>query len=141
MPAEMTYARQNALPRLVVADDDRFVCSMLATQLEFKFECVATAGNAGDAIALVREHRPDVAILDVVMPGGGALAATRAIRACSPETAIVILSSDELHTEVLDLLRAGASAYLRKGIAGFDLARGLSAAVAAHRSAGLAAAA
>ena len=53
----------------------------------------------------------------------------------------MILSSDELHTEVLDLLRAGASAYLRKGIAGFDLARGLSAVVAAHRSAGLAAAA
>ena len=58
-------------PELVVADDDRFVCSMLATQLEFKFECVATAGNADDAIALVREHRPDVAILDVVMPAVG----------------------------------------------------------------------
>lgn len=139
MQADITYARQNALPRLVVADDDRFICSMLATQLEYKFECVATATDADEAIALVREHRPDVAILDVVMPGGGALAATRAIRECSPETAIVILSADELHTEVLDLLRAGASAYLRKGIDGVDLARGLSAALAAHRTAAAAA--
>ena len=71
----------------------------------------------------------------MLMPGGGALAATRAIRACSPETAIVILSGDELHSEVVDLLTAGATSYLRKGIDGGELASGLSAAISAHRHA------
>lgn len=133
--ANITHARRNELPRFVVADDDKFVSSMLASQLEFKFECVGSAADAPEAIAVVGEQRPEVAILDVNMPGGGALAATRAIRATSPETAIVILSGDELHSEVLDLLKAGAITYMRKGISSIELARSLSAAMAAHRSA------
>src|SRR5277367_1685411 len=107
----MTYAQQRELPRVVLADDDDFVCSMIATQLEHKFRCVGTAGDGTEAIAVVGKHRPDVVVLDVVMPGVGALEATRAIRVCSPETAIVFLSSDEMRSEVLDLVNAGASAY------------------------------
>jgi DNA-binding NarL/FixJ family response regulator len=75
------------------------------------------------------------------MPGGGAVATTRAIRECSPDTAIVILSGDELDSEVVALLNAGASGYLRKGIEPADLARSLSVAIAAHASASARAAA
>src|ERR1700735_4687263 len=110
MTNEITYPHKSELPRFVVVDDDQFVCGMLASQLEYTFECVGSAVDADNAIALVEECRPDVAILGVVMPGNGALEATRAIRACSPDTAIVILSGDELHTEVVELLNAGASA-------------------------------
>jgi two-component system, NarL family, nitrate/nitrite response regulator NarL len=122
-------------PTLVVADDDAFMCSMLATQLGFAFECVGTAADTDSAIELVGARQPDAVILDVIMPGGGPLKATRAMRVKSPNTAIVILSSDEIQSDVIDLLNAGASAYLRKGIDAHDLAQGLTAAVAAHRHA------
>lgn len=138
MISEKTYEQQVAVsdrPRLVVADDDTFVCSMLASQLDAWFECVGAAADADEAIALVVEHRPDVAILDVNMPGGGAMHATREIRALSPETAIVILSGDEVHGEVVELLSAGAIAYLRKGIDPHSLGHKLIASINAHRRA------
>jgi len=106
---------------------------MLAAQLDYGFECVGAASNADEAIALVTTHRPDVALLDVNMPCGGAIHATRGIRIISPETAIVILSSDELDSEVIELLSAGAIIYLRKGIEPLRLAHQLIGAIAAHR--------
>ncbi|MGA3360932.1 MAG: response regulator [Solirubrobacteraceae bacterium] len=133
MDDDITHARHGELPRFIVADDEAFVCGMIASQLAYTFECVGSAADTSGAVALVREHRPDVAILDVVMPGDGVLEATRAIRTASPETAVVILSGDEVRSEVIALLNAGASAYLRKGIGGIDLARGLAAAIAANR--------
>jgi DNA-binding NarL/FixJ family response regulator len=142
--SDMTYEEQIATmdrPKLVVADDDAFMCMMLSSQLAHDFDCVATASDSDGAVEAVRTHRPDVAILDVVMPGGGAVATTRAIRECSPDTAIVILSGDELDSEVVALLNAGASGYLRKGIEPADLARSLSVAIAAHASASARAAA
>ena len=60
-------------PRLVIADDDAFVRAMLAAQLDQMFECVGTAADARTAVALVVAQRPDVVILDVNMPGGGAM--------------------------------------------------------------------
>ncbi|HEY1775990.1 MAG TPA: response regulator transcription factor [Solirubrobacteraceae bacterium] len=134
MSDEQTYEQQitRDRPTLAIADDDAFMCSMLATQLGFAFECVGTAADTDAAIELASVQQPDAMILDVIMPGGGALKATRAIRASSPNTAIVILSSDELHSDVIDLLNAGASAYLRKGIDAQDLAQGLTASIAAH---------
>ena len=141
MHDEITYGQQasgRGRPRLIVADDDAFICSMVQSQLEYQFDCVGTASDTQSAIALAEAQRPDIAVLDVVMPGGGALHATRAIRACSPETAIVILSGDELRSEVIALLTAGATAYLRKGLNQHELACGLTAAIAAHRGATLA---
>jgi len=134
----LTYEEQIATahrPTLVVADDDAFMCMMLSSQLAQEFDCVATASTAETAVEAVRTHRPDVAILDVVMPGGGAVATTRALRECSPDTAIVILSGDELDSEVVALLNAGASGYLRKGIEPADLARSLNMAIASRGSA------
>ncbi len=138
MSTQLLYEQQvigDGRPRLVIADDDPFVRSMLQAQLQSTFDCVGRAADAEEAIEMVAAQRPDVVLLDVVMPGGGALAATREIRAASPETATVILSGDELHTDVIDLISAGATSYLRKGIQPHELASGLLAAVAAHRAA------
>ena len=134
----MTFERRapgTVRPRLVVADDDAFVRSLLTAQLDYGFECVGAAADADEAVALVAAHRPDVALLDVNMPCGGAIQATRAIRVVSPETAIVILSSDDLDSEVIDLLGAGAIAYLRKGIDPLALADRLIGAIDVHRHA------
>lgn len=120
----------------MIADDDELTRSMLASQLDLEFECVGLAAGAMEAIALVEAQHPDVVILDVKMPGGGALHATRQIHAGAPETSIVILSVDETWHDVIELLNAGAVTYLRKGIDAAMLAHDLTASIKAHRSAG-----
>jgi DNA-binding NarL/FixJ family response regulator len=126
-------APQRIRPRLVIADDDAVVRSMLVAQLADEFECVGQAVDALEAIAVVAAQRPDVVILDVNMPGGGAARATRQIRDQSPHTAIVILSIDETWADLIDLLNAGAMTYLRKGIDQQALVHDLAAAIKAHR--------
>ena len=115
-------------PRLVLADDDEMILAWLAAQLESEFECVGTAADAPGAVALALAERPDIVILDVEMPGGGAMHATSEISAGAPETAIVILSGNESGGGVIDLLEAGATTYLRKGIVDW-----LSLALSAHQ--------
>jgi DNA-binding NarL/FixJ family response regulator len=121
-----------ARPRVVVADDDEIVRTVLSAQLAEDFECVGAAADATQAIALVTALNPDVVILDVNMPGGGAIQATREIRARAPKTAIVILSIDETWSDLIDLLNAGAMTYLRKGIDEATITHDLHAAIRAH---------
>jgi DNA-binding NarL/FixJ family response regulator len=119
-------------PRVVFADDDPLVLATLAAQLAHTFECVGTARDADEAITLVESNRPELVILDVDMPGGGAVRATREIHVRSPETAIVILSGDEIRQGVVELLNAGAVTYLRKGIDQQSLIAKLTVAMTAH---------
>jgi DNA-binding NarL/FixJ family response regulator len=102
--------------RLLIADDDSLVRSTLSMfALASGFEVVGTAGDGEQAIALAAATRPDAAVLDVDMPAGG-MSAVRGVLEVAPETAIVMLSSDELDRTVRELLVAGACAYCRKGI-------------------------
>ena len=110
-------------PRVLIADDDPDVRAALAAQLAGEFEVVASACDADEAIALAAEHQPDIALLDVQMPGGGGLSATRGIRGAAAGTAIVALSADESERIVLEMLNAGAVAYLRKGVPADSLGR------------------
>jgi len=119
-------------PRVVFADDDPVVLATLASQLAHAFECVGTARDADQAITLVESHRPELVILDVDMPGGGAIRATREIHVRSPETAIVILSCDEIRQGVIELLNSGAVTYLRNGIDRQSLITKLTIAIKAH---------
>jgi two-component system nitrate/nitrite response regulator NarL len=121
-------------PRVVFADDDPVVLTMLASQLGDVFDCVGSAPGADEAIALVERQRPDLAILDVDMPGGGAIRATREIHTRSPETAIVILSGDETRNDVVELMNSGAITYLTKGIHRDSLITKLTVALQAHRT-------
>jgi DNA-binding NarL/FixJ family response regulator len=122
-----------ARPSVVLADDDPFVISSLSFQLRRRFECTGAAANAGQAIDMVKALQPDVVILDVNMPGGGARHATGEIRRCAAGTAIVILSGDETREDVIELLSLGAMAYLRKGIDPAALAGTLLFAIDSHR--------
>jgi DNA-binding NarL/FixJ family response regulator len=103
-------------PRVLIADDDPDVRAVLAAQLALSFDIVGTAADTDEAIALAAEHRPDIALLDVEMPGGGGPRATREIIAATPATAIVALSADESDRVVRDMLAAGAVTYIRKGV-------------------------
>ncbi|MEA2472906.1 MAG: hypothetical protein QOE06_821 [Thermoleophilaceae bacterium] len=116
-------------PSLLIADDDAFVRSALSAQLAGDFHIVAVARSTTEAVALAEEHRPTAALIDVEMPGGGARTAVPQIVARSPDTCVVILSGDESREVVLELLTAGAAAYVRKGITGAQLSETLTAAL------------
>jgi len=105
--------------RVVVADDDVLLREGIASLLAGEgFEVVGQAGSASSLLAAVREHAPDLCIVDIRMPPGHStegLDAAREIRAEFPGTGILLLSA---HVEVetaLDLLESGAGiGYLLK---------------------------
>jgi EAL domain-containing protein (putative c-di-GMP-specific phosphodiesterase class I)/DNA-binding NarL/FixJ family response regulator len=117
--------------RVLVADDDREVREALVGLIatESSLDLVAQAGDAEEAVELARRLRPDVALLDVRMPGGGGPHATRAIRSDNPRTQVVALSAHDDREAVLEMIRAGAVGYLVKGLPGEELL------TAIHRSA------
>lgn len=121
------------LPSALLADDEVVIRTALRAQLKDEFAIVACAEDAGSAIELVRRHRPDVALVDIEMPGGG-LQATTGIHGVSPETAIVIMTSDERRSSVLEFMNAGAIAYLRKDAPLHQLTARLHEAITAHRA-------
>lgn len=110
-------------PRCVlIADDNPEVRSILADVVatDARLKVVATAGDAAEAIALADRHRPDVALVDFRMPGGGPWAAQE-IKRVSPETRVLALSAHADKAAVLQMLRAGAVGYLVKGASGDDV--------------------
>ncbi len=104
---------------MVIADDDVLLREGLAGLLERAgFEVVGQSGNASDLLALVREHRPELAIIDIRMPPSHTvegLDAARVIREEAPETAILVLSAHIEVDQATDLLSSGErSGYLLK---------------------------
>jgi EAL domain-containing protein (putative c-di-GMP-specific phosphodiesterase class I)/DNA-binding NarL/FixJ family response regulator len=108
--------------RTLIADDDAEIRSVLIDIIERAdpLTLVGVAADAQQAIELASRQQPDVALLDVKMPGGGPRAA-REIRASSPKTAIIALSAHEDARSVQEMLAAGAYNYLTKGTTPKDL--------------------
>ncbi len=121
-----------ARPSLLVADDDAVVRSILSGQLRNSFNVLAGAADAAEAIEQAERLRPDAALIDVNMPAGGGLTAIREIARRSPETCLVVLSADETRASVVELLDAGAMAYVRKGASGAEIVETLEASIRAH---------
>jgi DNA-binding NarL/FixJ family response regulator len=130
--ANSATAVLDSRPRLIIADDDPVICSMLKMSLSAGFAVVGVAADSEAAIALARVNQPDAAVIDVEMPKGGGLSAVRGILDVAPATAIVVLSSDESDTVVRELMQAGAITYLRKGLAPQALADSLTESIRAH---------
>ncbi|MDP9221700.1 MAG: response regulator transcription factor [Actinomycetota bacterium] len=117
--------------RVVVADDQTVVREGLVTLLDLlpDVTVVAAAANGAEAIAAVAEHRPDVVLMDLRMPGVDGVEATRRITADQPGTAVVVLTTYADDESVLAALAAGASGYLTKDAGRAAIARALHAAV------------
>lgn len=107
-----------SLIRVLIAEDDPAVREVLAELIntEIGLELVGAAEDAEEAIGLAGSLLPDVAIVDVRMPAGGGQWAAREIRSRSPRTRIIALSAYDDRGTVFDMLRAGASGYLVKGV-------------------------
>ena len=99
---------------ILVVDDsptDRQYLSNMLSKNGFK---VSTAESAEDALAKVKQQRPDLVLMDVVMPGTDGVTATRQIRAQCPETKVIALSMHSDRRFVSEMVRAGALGYLVK---------------------------
>ena len=102
--------------RVLLADDQELVRSGLRMILgaEPDLEVVAEAADGDEAIAAARAHTPDVALMDIRMPGTDGIAATRQIVASCPATRVVMLTTFDRSRLVYDALAAGASGFLLK---------------------------
>ena len=108
--------------RLVVIDDHPIfregVVSILSSEPDL--EVVAQGVTADDAIQLTRDLLPDVILLDINMPGGGLKAAEK-ISASYPVVKIIVLTGTDDRDIVIAALKAGAHAYVLKGVAAREL--------------------
>jgi DNA-binding NarL/FixJ family response regulator len=101
--------------RAVIADDDARMRRSVRAGLESGgCRVVGEAATADEAIRLTFEHRPEVVLLDIHMPGNGIRAAQEVSRS-APDTAIVMLTQSREDDDLFDSLRAGAQGYLLKG--------------------------
>jgi len=101
---------------VVLVEDHALTRTGLRTAIEASGEVrvVAEAGDGISAEAVILRERPDVAIVDIGLPGRDGIALTRAVKAQAPQTRVVILTMHELDDEVLAALSAGADAYCVK---------------------------
>lgn len=111
--------------RLVVVDDHPvFRLGMVALLGSLPgMTVVAEAGTVAEAVAVVGEHRPDVVVMDLQLPDGSGVAATRAILADLPETGVLVVTMFADDDAVFAAMRAGARGYLVKGAAQEEIER------------------
>lgn len=118
--------------RVLIADDHPMMRSGLTQLLETTddLSVVAAASDGAEAIALDAEHRPDVVLMDISMPGIDGVEATRAITAARPDANVVMLTSFAEQDRVLAALDAGAVGYLLKDADPAELLRAVRAGAA-----------
>jgi NarL family two-component system response regulator LiaR len=116
--------------KVLVVDDHRVVRSGLTAFLKVfsDLEMVGEARDGREALALCDAARPDVVLMDLLMPGIGGVEATRAIRARYPSTQVIALTSSTEDEHVREVLEAGAIGYLLKDVSAGELAAAVRAA-------------
>ena len=109
--------------RVLLVDDHGVVRSGLRMLLENEqdIEIVGEASGGRQAIELVKQHRPDIVLMDVQMSDMNGIDATREIKRLYPETAVLTLTMYENEQYLLEMLKAGASGYIPKRAAPDEL--------------------
>jgi len=102
--------------RVLLVDDDALVRAGLRMILSSApdMELVGEADDGARAVAAVREHRPDVVLMDIRMPEMDGIAATAALRRLDTPPQVIVLTTYQADDQVLSALRAGASGFLLK---------------------------
>jgi DNA-binding NarL/FixJ family response regulator len=108
---------------VLLADDHVILLDSLCMLLEAEgdLKVVARVTDGNDAVRAARQLNPDVAILDIAMPGLNGIEAARAIRKASPSTRILILSMHDSAHYIYQSFQAGADGYLVKESAGAEM--------------------
>lgn len=109
--------------RVLLVDDDALVragLKMILSSSE-ELEVVGEASDGTDAVAAVREHRPDVVLMDIRMPGMDGITATSALRRLANPPHVIVLTTFQADEHVMSALRAGADGFLLKDTAPMDI--------------------
>lgn len=114
-----------ALIRVLCVDDHPVVRGGLTQLIDLQsdMKVVAAAASGEDAVDLYRQHRPDITLMDLQLPGLNGLGAIHMIRKDDPSARIVVLTMYEGEEDIVGALNAGACAYLLKDTLSHDLLR------------------
>jgi DNA-binding NarL/FixJ family response regulator len=120
---ESSELAEPTLIRVVLADDHALVREGTRRLLEAEpdVQVVAEAASGTEAVAAVEHDHPDVVIMDIAMPGGNGIEATKHIKQISPQTAVLALTAYDDDQYVMALLEAGAAGFLLKNVHGREL--------------------
>ena len=101
--------------RVMIVDDARFVREMLKhVLLDTEFEVVAEAENADEALARYAEVRPDLVLMDIIMPDVSGIEAVRQLRSLDPGARVVMCSALDQQSTVVESIEAGALDFIIK---------------------------
>jgi CheY-like chemotaxis protein len=119
--------RRRANVRVAIADDDPLARSVIEAMIaqSAKLALVGSANGVDEIVDLSAYKRPDVVVLDWMMPGGGGPEAARQILASRPSTRIVALTSCDSSDAWVEMTCAGATCFLVKGCSREQLTRAL----------------
>jgi len=111
----------------MLVDDHEVVRMGIRTLLERRpgFTIVGEAGTAAEAVSMARQCEPDVIVMDIRLPDGNGVEATREIRGERPETRVIMLTSYADDEAIYGSIMAGASGYLLKQTGGQSLAEAI----------------
>jgi two-component system, chemotaxis family, chemotaxis protein CheY len=102
------------MPKILIADDGEFLRVRTARMLTVEGFGVLEAENGIKAVDLFKRDKPDVVLLDLLMPEKDGLAALKEILAANSEAKVIMLASPGQETKVLEAIRAGAKDYIIK---------------------------
>ena len=113
--------------RVLIADDQRLFAEALEAILttDGRIAVVGRASNGEEAVALARDGRPDVVLMDIAMPVLDGIAATKAIGVEAPESRVVVLTGSDAPDDITRARAAGASGYVTKDQVAGDLVRAI----------------
>ena len=113
--------------RVLIADDQRLFAEALEAILttDGRIAVVGRAANGEEAVALARDDRPDVVLMDIAMPILDGIAATEAIATEVPEIRVVVLTGSEAPDDITRARAAGAAGYVTKDQVAGDLVRAI----------------
>jgi two-component system NarL family response regulator len=131
----MTTADSSGEIRILVADDHRMVRQGITALLGRRADLrvVAEASTGDEAMALYRQHQPDVTLMDLRMPGIDGIQTITSLRAEFPRGRFIVLTTYDGDEDVFQAIRAGAQGYLLKGMSGEDLIEAIRAVHAGRR--------
>jgi len=114
--------------RVLLADDHALFRAGIASLLAaWGHEVVGQAGDGDEAVALARELRPDLVLMDLSMPGCDGIEATRRIKELASDVKIVIVTVSDDDTDLFEAIQKGAEGYLLKDMSDEDFGRTLDA--------------